>query len=52
MKYIIQIDKKTGKKTDFLWPEKGEPPPLIKPQIKKRQSNHRSNNEEEEEKPS
>jgi len=33
MKYIIQVDKKTGERVDFLWPEKGEPPPLIEPRI-------------------
>ena len=36
LKVVINVDPKTGQVDDFLWAEKEEPPPLIRPQVKKR----------------
>jgi len=35
LKVVINVDPKTGQVDDFLWAEKEEPPPLIRPQVKK-----------------
>jgi hypothetical protein len=33
-KVIINVDLETGESDNFLWAEKEEPPPLVRPKIK------------------
>jgi len=38
LKVILNVDLETGESDNFLWSDKEEPPPLVRPKMKKRQN--------------
>jgi hypothetical protein len=49
LKVILNVDPETGEADNFIWTEDEEPPPIIRPKIKKRSP---KDGKQEEEKPS